>query len=233
MPASSAAPTLSAEAVRAGIASAAATSETAEIFLSADRADKFERSDDQEDRPIATTALEIVAQPQVLGAVARDGNAHPQRDWYARALHLRNEQMHSVNQDSRFALCAMKTPMTSSPSMIVLARWSRGEARCRARSGSASLNCHRTGMPRSRAALQGLNQFPSGSGYGKVDDRELGDCSSPLQMVVFDAVVAWPKRIRACLRSASGHSRLARRRPIKPVRASPDCYRFLRCDQKS
>ena len=222
MPASSAAP--SAEAVRAGIASAAATSETAEIFLSADRADKFERSDDQEDRPIATTALEIVAQPQVLGAVARDGNANPQRDWYARALHLRNEQMHRVNQDSR-----IRHPR----SMIVLARWSRGEARCRARSGSASLNCHRTRMPRSRAALQGLSQFPSGSGYGKVDDRELGDCSSQLQMVVFDAVVAWPKRIRACLRSASGHSRLARRRPIKPVRVSPDCYRFLRCDQKS
>ena len=77
MSASSAAPTLSAEAVRVGIARAAATSETAGIFLRADRADEFERSDDQEGRPIATTALEIVAQPQVLGAVARDGNANP------------------------------------------------------------------------------------------------------------------------------------------------------------
>ena len=69
----SAALTLSAEAVRAGIAEAAATAETAEIFLeriARAMADELERSDFSEGCPIATTALETAAQSDVLGAVA-------------------------------------------------------------------------------------------------------------------------------------------------------------------
>jgi TetR/AcrR family transcriptional repressor of lmrAB and yxaGH operons len=70
----SAALTLSAEMVQAGIAGAAATSETAEIFLVQivrAMADELERSDFSEGCPIATTALETAAQSDVLGAVAR------------------------------------------------------------------------------------------------------------------------------------------------------------------
>jgi len=71
----SAALTLSAEAVRAGIAGAAATAETAELFLVQivrAMADELERSDYHEGCPIATTALETAAQSDVLGAVARN-----------------------------------------------------------------------------------------------------------------------------------------------------------------
>jgi len=70
----SAALTLSAEAVRAGIAEAAATAETAEIFLeriARAMADELERSDFSEGCPIATTALETAAQSEVLGAATR------------------------------------------------------------------------------------------------------------------------------------------------------------------
>ena len=70
----SAALTLSAEMVQAGIAGAAATAETAELFLVQvvrAMADELERSDYHEGCPIATTALETAAQSDVLGAVAR------------------------------------------------------------------------------------------------------------------------------------------------------------------
>jgi TetR/AcrR family transcriptional regulator, lmrAB and yxaGH operons repressor len=67
--------TLAAEAVRQGIAQAAETSESAEIFLVRivrGMASDLERSDYKEGCPIATTALEISAQSEVLGTATRN-----------------------------------------------------------------------------------------------------------------------------------------------------------------
>src|SRR5947208_11580676 len=66
--------TLAGEAVRQGIAQAAAASETAEIFLLRivrSMASDLEKSDYREGCPIATTALETAAQSDVLGTVTR------------------------------------------------------------------------------------------------------------------------------------------------------------------
>jgi TetR/AcrR family transcriptional repressor of lmrAB and yxaGH operons len=67
--------TLAGEAVRQGIAQAAAASETAEIFLLRivrSMAADLEKSGYSEGCPIATTALETAAQSEVLGAVTRN-----------------------------------------------------------------------------------------------------------------------------------------------------------------
>jgi TetR/AcrR family transcriptional regulator, lmrAB and yxaGH operons repressor len=66
---------LSAEAVRQGIARAAETAETAEVFLerlARGMAADLERSDYKEGCPIATTALETAAQSEILGAATRN-----------------------------------------------------------------------------------------------------------------------------------------------------------------
>jgi TetR/AcrR family transcriptional repressor of lmrAB and yxaGH operons len=66
---------LAGEAVRQGIAKAAEASESAEIFLVRivrGMASELERSDYREGCPIATTALEISAQSEVLGAATRN-----------------------------------------------------------------------------------------------------------------------------------------------------------------
>jgi TetR/AcrR family transcriptional repressor of lmrAB and yxaGH operons len=65
---------LAAEGVRAAIAGAADTSESAEIFLvriARGMAADLERSNFSEGCPIATTALETAAQSEILGAAAR------------------------------------------------------------------------------------------------------------------------------------------------------------------
>ena len=66
--------TLAGEAVRQAIAHAAATSESAEIFLlrvTRGMAADLEKSDYREGCPIATTALETSAQSEILGAATR------------------------------------------------------------------------------------------------------------------------------------------------------------------
>jgi TetR/AcrR family transcriptional regulator, lmrAB and yxaGH operons repressor len=66
---------LAAEALRQGIARAAAASDNAETFLVRmvrGMAAELERSDYKEGCPIATTALETAAQSEILGATARD-----------------------------------------------------------------------------------------------------------------------------------------------------------------
>jgi TetR/AcrR family transcriptional repressor of lmrAB and yxaGH operons len=65
---------LAGEAVRKGIAGAAETSESAEVFLiriARGMAADLEKSDFREGCPIATTALETAAQSDVLGAATR------------------------------------------------------------------------------------------------------------------------------------------------------------------
>jgi TetR/AcrR family transcriptional repressor of lmrAB and yxaGH operons len=67
--------TLAGEAVRKGIASAAETSETTEVFLiriARGMAADLEKSDFKEGCPIATTALETAAQSEVLGNATRN-----------------------------------------------------------------------------------------------------------------------------------------------------------------
>lgn len=67
---------LATEAVRAAIAKAAETSESAEVFLirvARGMAADLERSNYTEGCPIATTALETAAQSEVLGAATRYG----------------------------------------------------------------------------------------------------------------------------------------------------------------
>jgi TetR/AcrR family transcriptional repressor of lmrAB and yxaGH operons len=67
--------TLAGEAVRKGIAGAAETSESAEVFLiriARGMAADLEKSDFQEGCPIATTALETAAQSEVLGNATRN-----------------------------------------------------------------------------------------------------------------------------------------------------------------
>ena len=66
---------LAGEAVRRGIAHAAATSESAEIFvtrIARGMLANLEQSDYTEGCPIATTALETAAQSQILGAATRN-----------------------------------------------------------------------------------------------------------------------------------------------------------------
>jgi TetR/AcrR family transcriptional repressor of lmrAB and yxaGH operons len=66
---------LAAEALRQGIARAAAASDNAETFLVRmvrGMAAELERSDYKEGCPIATTALETAAQSEILGATARN-----------------------------------------------------------------------------------------------------------------------------------------------------------------
>ncbi|MDB5566703.1 MAG: yxaF, partial [Tardiphaga sp.] len=63
------------KAVRKGIAGAAETSESAEVFLiriARGMAADLEKSDFQEGCPIATTALETAAQSEVLGNATRN-----------------------------------------------------------------------------------------------------------------------------------------------------------------
>jgi TetR/AcrR family transcriptional repressor of lmrAB and yxaGH operons len=65
---------LAGEAVRKGIAGAAETSESAEVFLiriARGMAADLEKSDFREGCPIATTALETAAQSEVLGTATR------------------------------------------------------------------------------------------------------------------------------------------------------------------
>jgi TetR/AcrR family transcriptional repressor of lmrAB and yxaGH operons len=67
--------TLAGEAVRKGIAGAAETSESAEVFLiriARGMAADLEKSDFKEGCPIATTALETAAQSEVLGNATRN-----------------------------------------------------------------------------------------------------------------------------------------------------------------
>ena len=67
--------TLAGEAVRKGIAGAAETSESAEVFLiriARGMASDLEKSGFQEGCPIATTALETAGQSDVLGAATRN-----------------------------------------------------------------------------------------------------------------------------------------------------------------
>jgi TetR/AcrR family transcriptional regulator, lmrAB and yxaGH operons repressor len=69
---------LAAESVRCAIEHAAATSESAEMFLARvarGMAADLERSDYKEGCPIATTALEISGQSEVLGAATRNAFA--------------------------------------------------------------------------------------------------------------------------------------------------------------